>query len=329
MTKTPPTLTFYRIMTFGPPNLCRLGVRPCPLPDEFRIDTVVECLLLGRDLHVVELLADTGALVLQHGQAVNGIHGETVTIGLVADSQLKRGIDVTLLLVSSDVDVELTRALVGESVDEPWVGMEIEDDGLVVGEDVGPLLIGHSMGMVSLVDELEEIDNVDESDLELGEELAEKSGGSKRLLRGDITAGSHDEIRLLTVVVGSKVPDSDTLGAVSNSLIHGKELKMVLLVCNNDVDVVGGTEAMVHDGEKGVSVRWEVDSDNIGALVGDNIEETGILMGETIVILSPDGGGKKDVEGGDLRTPLDLVTFLDPFAMLVDHGVDDVDEGLV
>lgn len=86
---------------------------------------------------------------------------------------------------------------------------------------------------------------------------------------------------------------------------------------------------MIGDGKKTVSVWGKVDSDNVGTLVGNNIEETGILMGETIVILSPDGGSKKDVEGGDLCTPSDLVTFLDPLTMLVDHGVDDVDEGLV
>jgi hypothetical protein len=181
--------------------------------------------------------------------------------------------------------------------------MEIEDDGLIVSEDVCPLLVGHSMGMVNRGDELEEIDNVDESDLELWEVLAEKSSGSEGFLGGDITAGSHDEIRLLTVVVGCPIPDSDTLGAVSNGLLHREELEMLLLVCNNDVDVVGGTEAMIHDGEEGVSVRWEVDSDNVGALVGDDIEETGILMGETVVILSPDSGGKKNVEGRDLGTP--------------------------
>jgi hypothetical protein len=86
---------------------------------------------------------------------------------------------------------------------------------------------------------------------------------------------------------------------------------------------------MVGNGKKTVSVWGKVDSDNVGTLVGNDIEETWILMGETIVILSPDGSGKKDIEGGNLCTPRNLVTFFDPLTMLVDHGVDDVDEGLV
>lgn len=52
-------------------------------------------------------------------------------------------------------------------------------------------------------------------------------------------------------------------------------------------------------------------------------------MCETIVILSPDCGCEEDVEGSDLDTPFDFVTLLNPFTMLVDHGIDDVNEWFV
>lgn len=172
-------------------------------------------------------------------QTVNGIHSETVTIGLVSDGQLERGINVSLLFVSSDVEVELTWTLVGESVDEPWVGVEVEHDWPVVGEDVCPLLVRHSVGMVGVGDKLEEIDDVNKSDLEFGKELSEESGGSERLLGRNITAGCHDEIWLLSVVVGGEVPDTETLGAMGNGFLHVEELEMVLLIGNDDVDVVG------------------------------------------------------------------------------------------
>lgn len=60
---------------------------------------------------------------------------------------------------------------------------------------------------------------------------------------------------------------------------------MVLFVGDDDIDVVGAAEAVVHTGEKTISIRWEVNSYNFRALVGDNVEESGILMGETIVVL--------------------------------------------
>jgi len=52
-------------------------------------------------------------------------------------------------------------------------------------------------------------------------------------------------------------------------------------------------------------------------------------MRETIVVLSPYCGGEEDIEGGDLSAPFDFEAFLDPFAMLVYHGVDDVNEWFV
>lgn len=60
---------------------------------------------------------------------------------------------------------------------------------------------------------------------------------------------------------------------------------MVLFVGDDDIDVVGAAEAVVHTGEKTISIRWEVNSYNFRTLVGDNVEESGILMGETIVVL--------------------------------------------
>lgn len=266
---------------------------------------------------------------MQRWDTINGIHGQTVTISLVADSQLKWGIDVALLLVASDVDIELAWALIGEPVDEPWVGVEVEYDGFVVCEDGGPLSVAESVGMVDFRDEFEEIDYVDESDLEVWKELAEESGGSERLMCGYITAGCHDDIRLDALVIGGPVPDAETLGAVLNGLFHLEILQMILLVGDDDIDVVVAAQAMVCHGKKTVSIRWKVDTDDFWALVGDNIEETRILVSETVVVLSPDGGCEENVKRGNLDSPFNFITLLNPFAVLVNHGVDDVDEWLV
>jgi hypothetical protein len=52
-------------------------------------------------------------------------------------------------------------------------------------------------------------------------------------------------------------------------------------------------------------------------------------MCEAVVILSPDCRCEEDVERSNLLPPFDFEALLDPLAMLVDHRVDDVDEGLV
>ena len=57
--------------------------------------------------------------------------------------------------------------------------------------------------------------------------------------------------------------------------------------------------------------------------------ETRNLVRKAVVILSPNCGGYEDVEGGNLGSSFDFVALLESFAMLVDHRVNDVDEGLV
>lgn len=71
-----------------------------------------------------------------------------------------------------------------------------------------------------------------------------------------------------------------------------------------------------HTRKQAVAIRRKVDADNLGALVGDNVEETRILVSETVVVLTPDHGSQEDVKRGNLGSPLNLETLLDPLAVL-------------
>lgn len=92
---------------------------------------------------------------------------------------------------------------------------------------------------------------------------------------------------------------------------------MVLLVGDDDIDVVGTAETVVGDREETISIRWEVDAYDFRAFVGHDVEETWILVGEAIVILSLDGGGKENIEGRALDTPLDFIALLNLLVMLI------------
>jgi hypothetical protein len=100
----------------------------------------------------------------------------------------------------------------------------------------------------------------------------------------DVSAGGDDDVGLFAVVVGGPVPDTDALGAVGDGGVHVEELDVVLLVGDDNVDVVGGAEAVVHCAQQAVRVGWEVDADNFGRLVYDDREEAGILVSEAVVI---------------------------------------------
>jgi len=72
-----------------------------------------------------------------------------------------------------------------------------------------------------------------------------------------------------------------------------------------------------HTRQKTVSVRREVDANDIRALVGHNIEEAGILVREAVVVLPPNHRRQQDVERGNLGTPFHLQTLLKPLAVLL------------
>src|ERR1019366_8714658 len=52
-------------------------------------------------------------------------------------------------------------------------------------------------------------------------------------------------------------------------------------------------------------------------------------MAESVVILTPDVGGEQIVQRGDGLPPGDAARYLQPFGVLIEHGIDDVNEGLV
>jgi len=101
--------------------------------------------------------------------------------------------------------------------------------------------------MVDFGNQLEEIDDVDESDFEVWEEFPEESDSCERLVGWYVSAGCHYDIGFLALVIGCPVPDTETLGAVLNGLLHVEELEMVLLIGDDDIYVVGTAKTMVGD----------------------------------------------------------------------------------
>ena len=96
-----------------------------------------------------------------------------------------------------------------------------------------------------------------------------------------------------------------------------------------DVDVVAAAQAVIGHREQAVGVRRQVDADDLGLLVHDVIDEPRILVREPVVVLAPHVRGEQVVQRRDRPPPGDVASDLQPFGVLVEHGVDDVDERLV
>lgn len=217
---------------------------PPPVGRLLRVNALEVGGILRLDLGVKQQLSEGTTLVAQKWHIVERRDGETVSIDTIANSQLERCVDVALLAVSRNNPLGAL-AVVGHSVNQPWVGVEVKNDGLVLSEEGLELIVTQTVGMVVMWDQLEQVDDVDKADLDLWQMLPEEGNSSKRLLCWDITTRDHDDIGLLVFAVGGKLPDSNALGAVNDSIVHVEVLEMFLLIGNNDVDVIGAAKTVV------------------------------------------------------------------------------------
>jgi len=106
-------------------------------------------------------------------------------------------------------------------------------------------------------------------------------------------------------------------------------LELGLLAGDDDVYIVPTPEAVVGDRQERIGVGREVDPDDLGLLVDHEVDEAGILMAESVVILTPDVRGEEIAERCDRPPPRNVARDIEPFRVLVEHRADEVDEGLV
>jgi hypothetical protein len=131
------------------------------------------------------------------------------------------------------------------------------------------------------------------------------------------------------LIVAGPLPNADAFRAMDDGRVHGEPLRKRVFAGDHDVDVIAASQAMIEDRQQAVRIGRQVDPDDIGLFVDDVIEETGILMGEAVVILLPHVRGEQIVQRRNLPPPGQFQTDLEPFRVLAEHRIDDANEGLV
>src|ERR1044071_1513069 len=86
------------------------------------------------------------------------------------------------------------------------------------------------MWMFSCWHELEQIDHVDETDLQVGKLLAQNRGCSESFQRYHITGADHHYVRLMTLVVAGPRPNANSFLAVPDGSIDVEILEMRMFV---------------------------------------------------------------------------------------------------
>src|SRR5260370_16504361 len=106
---------------------------PLPIRDVQRIHAELPGVVFTCDLLVEQRLAGARPGNAEPRHTVDCVDGQAEAVGLVANGQLQRRIDVALLLVAAHVNVVVMRPVLGEPVYLPGVGVDIEDNRLLWG----------------------------------------------------------------------------------------------------------------------------------------------------------------------------------------------------
>ena len=264
-------------------------------------------------------------LSVNHAESVSS---KCPTVHVIQAQHVVRSCGGTLLLVAVNIEVVVIWTVPNQAADGTSVSVEREENWLVCGEELGELLVGESLVVLGSVLDLEQVNNVDEAGLDA--QLAKHVKGSKELLSWDVAAGRENNVLLASLSVGSPLPLLSTSCKLLTSLVESYPRWSRLLTSEDCVDAVCGGVALLANCKQEVSVCWEV---NVGdvvvveALVEHDVNKTRILVRESVVVLAPNVAGKDQVESGDRLAPWDVANgSLEPLSVLVNHGVNDVNE---
>lgn len=111
--------------------------------------------------------------------------------------------------------------------------------------------------------------------------------GRHRLQGWHIAGTGHHHVGVTGIIAGP-LPDTRAGCAMANGRIDVEPLPLRLLSGDDQIDIIVTAQAVIRDRQQAVCVGRQIDAHDVGFFVCDMIDEAGILVGEAIVVLSPD-----------------------------------------
>ena len=183
--------------------------------------------------------------------------------------------------------------------------------------------------MLALGLEGHQINHVDYAHLQFRKIAAQHFNRGEGFQSWHVTGASHDDIRFAALIVAGPGPNADAGRAMLNSALNVEPLRGGLFTGDNDVDIMTAAQAMVSDGEKSVCVGRQIDANYLGFLVHRMIDEARVLMAESVMVLTPNMRGQQIIQRGQRTPPRNVTSDLEPLGVLIEHGINDVNESLV
>src|SRR6185437_4204037 len=88
--------------------------------------------------------------IANSSDAIDNINCQSEAVDLVSNCEFERRVDVALLFITAHVDIGVIRASISEFMNQPWIAVEIEDHGLVLGEQRIEIAIRKPVGMLCI-----------------------------------------------------------------------------------------------------------------------------------------------------------------------------------
>src|SRR5690606_18426225 len=163
-------------------------------------------------------------------------------------------------------------------------------DGSVGGEQRVEVRVGQPVRVLPIVLEAHQVHHVDHTDLQVRESAQQDLHGGKGFHGGDVAGAGQYDVGFGVAVGRGPLPDADALAAVRHGVLDVEVRQAGLFAGDGHVHVLAGAQAVVGDRQQGVGVRRQVDAHHLGLLVDDVVDESGVLVREPVVVLSPHVG---------------------------------------
>jgi len=126
---------------------------------------------------VAQKLFEVCADALQAGNAVGDVAGQMETIQIVEYGHVEGSGGCSFFLVSADMEIVVIGAAIGEAVNERGIAVVGKDDGLVDRKQGVEIAIGEAVGMLGGSLDGHQVNDIDDSNFDIGEMAAEEIHG--------------------------------------------------------------------------------------------------------------------------------------------------------
>lgn len=226
---------------------------PYPVFDFGDIFTHFGNVVFVLDEQIVHLLEESGARIAELRQNRDRRFDEVEAVDLILYAHIERRRDRAFFHIPEHMQIFIVAGIC-QLMNESGIAVEVENNGFIFREDCIVIRIGKAVRMYAVRLQFHEVDDIHETDFQIGEIVAQNGGSRKRFERRGISAACDDEIGFGSRVIARPIPDGNALRTMVDSLLHSQPLEAGMFGCNDHIDIVFALYAMVEAREEAVCI---------------------------------------------------------------------------